>query len=114
VLVGPVDVALDDIRAAGDELTETEAALHGSSDDSARGTSRIELPLARHALELVEPSLLELQARPCDEILDGSRDEHLARTRSGRHTSSDVDGDSGHFSVLQLALAGVNAGADLE
>jgi hypothetical protein len=30
VLVRPMDVALDDVCAAGDELAESEAALHGS------------------------------------------------------------------------------------
>ena len=54
--------------------------------DARRGGSDggVEPPLARHALELVDAAVLELEPRACDEILDRARDEHLARPGDGR------------------------------
>ena len=37
-----------------------------------------EPPRAGNALELGRPAILELEARACDEVADGARDEHFA------------------------------------
>jgi hypothetical protein len=62
----------------------------------------------------VRAAVLELDPRAGDEILDGSRDEHLARPRSARHSRSDVDGQPGDLLPDALALAGVDPRPHLE
>ena len=65
--------------------------------DARRGGSDggVEPPLARHALELVDAAVLELEPRAGDEILDRARDEHLARAGMGGDPRAGVDGDPG-------------------
>jgi hypothetical protein len=61
----------------------------------------------------MEAAVLEPQPRPDDEVLDGARREHLAGPCARHHPRADVDGDPGHVVANELALAGVQAGADL-
>ena len=75
---------------------------------------RVELPLAGHALELVDAAVVEVDAGAGDEILDGARDEHLARPGLRGDARADVDGDAGDLVVAELALARVQPGADVE
>src|SRR5262245_35712054 len=49
-----------------------------------------------------------------DEILDGSRDENLARLRDGCDSRPDVDGDTADLAVHELALTCVKPRPDLE
>src|SRR6266446_4491040 len=76
-----------------------------------RGVQR---PLSLHALEAMDAVLHEAQARSRDQILQSAGDQHLARVRRGGHAGADVHGDAAHVVAPQLALAGVQAGADLE
>src|ERR671930_2095198 len=78
------------------------------------GTDGKEPPLARHALQLVSAAVLELEPRPRDEVLDGARDEHLARPSLVGDAGSDVDGDPARLPAVELALAGMDARADVE
>ena len=73
-----------------------------------------EVPLARHALELVCSSLDELDTRAGNEVPHGGRYQHLARLREARHARANVHGDPADALLQKLDLAGVNPGADLE
>jgi len=67
-----------------------------------------------HALEAMDAALHEAQARSRDQIFQSAGDQHLARVRRGGHAGADVHGDAAHVVAPQLALAGVQAGADIE
>src|SRR6266542_532231 len=56
----------------------------------------------------------EAEARHGDQIPDGARHEHHARRRQRRDTCPDVDRDAARLAAGHLALARVDAGADLE
>src|SRR6266446_1366998 len=58
-------------------------------------------------------SLAEAETRPGDQILDGSRYQHLARPGERRDARGDVDGDALHVVAGDLDLAGVQTTADL-
>src|SRR5216684_3657404 len=58
-------------------------------------------------------SLVEAQTRSGDQILDGSRYQHLARPGERRDARGDVDGDALHVVAGDLNLAGMEATADL-
>src|SRR6266699_5802204 len=58
-------------------------------------------------------SLVEAQTRSGDQILDGSRYQHLARPGERRHARGDVDGDTLHVVARDLDLASMEAAADL-
>src|SRR5512132_2256978 len=60
----------------------------------------IGLRLAGHAFQLVWPSVVELDPRAGDEILDSARDQHLPRGRSGRYARACRDCDACHFPVV--------------
>ena len=62
----------------------------------------------------MDASVLEAETRPGHKVLDGVRDKHFVWCGRGRDSSADRYGDSGNFAVRQLALAGVDAGADLD
>src|SRR5687768_10058057 len=71
-------------------------------------------PRARDALQLVLAAWFEREARAGDEILDGARDEDLARPRERGDAGADVDGDAAHGAPRKLHLAGVDAAPELE
>src|SRR5262249_4333298 len=73
----------------------------------------VDAPLARYALELVDTAVLEGEARAGDEILDRLRDEYLARSGERGDPRSGVDCDAADLLPVELALARVDAGADL-
>src|SRR5438445_2189301 len=58
-------------------------------------------------------SLVEAQTGPGDQILDGSRYQHLARPGERRDARGDVDGDALHVVAGDLDLASMEATADL-
>src|ERR1700692_3589892 len=57
-------------------------------------------------------SLAEAQTGPGDQILDGSRYQHLARPGARRDARGDVNGDALHIVAGDLDLAGMEATAD--
>ena len=59
-------------------------------------------------------ALVELKARAGDEILHRLRDEHFSPARQSRDARADRDGDAGDLALVQLALARVDARANLE
>src|SRR5207248_10890000 len=71
-------------------------------------------PCPRHALELVLTPIVELEAGPGQQVLDGSRHEHLAAARQGRDPRRDVHGEPTHPFTAQLYLAGVDARAHVQ
>ena len=73
-----------------------------------------QVPISRDALQLMHASILETDPRAGDEILDSSRDEHLAAVRVPRHAGADVDGDAADLSVHQLALPCVEPRPNLD
>ena len=77
-------------RAVADDLI-------GDVDVAAPGVARLRrlrtaysLHVSRNALQLVLAALLELDAGAGDEVLDGARDEHLARSRPAGDPRADV------------------------
>src|SRR5258706_12572861 len=57
-------------------------------------------------------SLTEAQTGPGDQILDGSRYQHLARPGECRDARGDVTGDALHVVAGDLDLTGMEATAD--
>src|SRR5262249_22525741 len=55
--------------------------------------------------------ILERDARPADELADGARHQHFSWPRKCSDAGADVHGDAPGLAVVQLAFAGVNAGA---
>src|SRR6266508_22964 len=74
----------------------------------------IQPPLARDALQLSSATVLELEPRACDQILDRLRDEHLTRPCLSGDARTDRDRDAGHLVVDELALAGMETHGNLE
>jgi hypothetical protein len=58
----------------------------------------------------VLPTFCELDARSDDEVLDGRRDQHLARTGEGRHPGTDVDGHPGDIVSSDFDFTCVDTG----
>src|ERR1700716_3551713 len=58
-------------------------------------------------------SLVEAEARAGNQILDGSRHQHLARSGERRDARGDVDCNALHVVAGDLDLAGMEAAADL-
>src|SRR5436309_720353 len=71
-------------------------------------------PRAGHALQLVFAPVVELEARPHQQVLDRAGHEHLARARQGRHPRRDVYGEPSHPLAAYLDFARVHTGADLK
>ena len=71
-------------------------------------------PCTRNALEDGLTSVCERDPRADDKVFDGVRDEHFAGSGLGRDSGSDVNGDPDRSAINQLALAGVDARADLD
>src|SRR5688572_13432484 len=59
-------------------------------------------------------AILEPDARPRNEVLDGARDENLSRLRGGSDSRAGVHGDAMRLAAGELDPAGVQPGADLE
>src|SRR5215218_3908164 len=76
--------------------------------------SRIQPPLPRHAFQFALVPALELDPRAGDEILDGGRDEDLARGGRPGHSSTDRHRNARDLALVEFALARVHTGAHLE
>ena len=66
------------------------------------------------AFEGVRAAVGEAELRASDEVFDGVGDEHLVGLGLGLHASGDVHCDSADIVSDELALPGVEAGADLD
>src|SRR5438034_6217936 len=80
------------------------------------GASRdgIEPPVTRHALQFAGATILELDPRAGDEVFHRRRDEHFARLGQRGDARSRGHCDPAQLAVDPLALARVQARADLE
>src|SRR5262249_39540859 len=67
-----------------------------------------------HAFERVLAAVGEVDPGADDEVLDGAGDEHLTRLRERADARADVDREPADVIADRLALAGVQAGAQLE
>src|SRR5688500_4729741 len=74
----------------------------------------VKLPASGNVLQFVRAAILEPDARPGDEVLDGARDEDLPRLRGGGDPRAGMHGDAMCLAAGELDLAGVQPGADLE
>src|SRR2546423_13682646 len=93
----------------GSPSTSTSATWIGRTS-----ASRIEPPRPGDALQLVLAALLEGDPGAGDEVAHRARDEHLARACEGGDARAGVEGGPAHLPVRDLALAGVEPGAELE
>src|SRR5262245_23165752 len=94
-------------------IGERTASTISASDSQLGIHYRVEAP-GPHTLELVLAAILERDAGTGHEVLDRARDEHLPSSGERRDAGTGADGDPGHLPFVQLALAGVHAGAELE
>jgi len=78
------------------------------------GPNGEEMPLLGHALQRVRTAVVELDARPDDEVPDGRGDKDLARVCKSRDAGSDMDGDAPDVGAIELDLARVETGSDVE
>ena len=86
----------------------------GRSRPRAVAIDRQELPGAGHATQLDAAAVLEARARADDQVPDGAVDEDFAGPGLAEDPRRDVYGDPPDVGVEQFALAGVDAGADLD
>ena len=63
------------------------------------------------AAQLELTSLLELEARACEEVANGAGHEDVAGLREGEDSRRRMDGDPADLVALELDLTGVDAGA---
>ena len=75
---------------------------------------RQELPGAGHATQLDAAAVLEARARADDKVTDSARDEDFAGAGLAEDPRRDVYREPPDVGVQQFALAGVDAGADLD
>ena len=75
---------------------------------------RQELPGAGHATQLDAAAVLEAGARADDQITHGAGNEDFPGTGVAEDARRDVYRDAPDVGVQQFALAGVDAGADLD
>src|SRR5438105_3122819 len=87
---------------------------NGAGIGTAVSTNRIKPPFAGNALQYVCPTLRELEARAEHQLAHGARYQHLRRARESPDPRSDVNRNAGEILTTQLALASVNAGAQLD
>ena len=72
------------------------------------------MPLVGHTPERVDAAVVELDPGAHDEILDGGGHEDLSRRGQRRDPGADVDGDAADIGPVELDLARVEAGPDLQ
>ena len=73
-----------------------------------------QLPRLRDTFEVAEATVLELETGARNEVLDGSRDENLARAGHPGNPRSDVHGDSCYLLSAHLALTRMDPGSNCE
>src|SRR3954470_8340556 len=105
---------------AGEDVSAT-AHFHAATPIGLRDASvvtflnqAIEGSRLRHSFQMVLTRVLEHEAGACDELLHGGGREDLGRAGLSGDAGSDHDRESTVLAVDQLALPGVDAGADLE
>src|SRR5262249_58241108 len=70
--------------------------------------------VARSALKVLRAPSHELEPGSRTEIPDCTRNQHLVRLRQRGHTRRNMYGDAADIAVDQLALPGVESGANLQ
>ena len=75
---------------------------------------RQELPVAGHATQLDASAVLEAGARADDQVTDRAVDEDFTSPGLTEDPRRDVHGDPPDVGAQQFALAGMDAGADLD
>ncbi len=75
---------------------------------------RQELPAAGHATQLDAAAILEARARADHQVPDCAVDKDFAHPGLTEDPRRDVYGDAPDVGAQQFALAGVDAGADLD
>ncbi len=58
--------------------------------------------------------VFERETGPGEHVFHGLRDQHVVRPAERAHPRADVDGDAAHGVTVELDLAGVQPGADLD
>src|SRR2546423_11308064 len=106
---------------ATEDAATGRAARPGGTDSispnppsCAPSASRVDVPDSGDALQLALTELLELDSRTGDEISHSGRDKYLSCAGRGRHPRTDRNRDARELAVVELALARVHAGAQLE
>src|SRR5207244_1227804 len=77
------------------------------------GTRGVKAPHSQTG-ELAAATLAELEARADNEVLDGARDEHIARLGRRHDARRDVQRHAAGLPSCDLALAGVHSRADAQ
>jgi len=72
------------------------------------------VPFSGHALELYVTSVSEGQPGAGDQVLDGARNDNFIRLRLCGHTRPDMHGNAAYLPGHDLALAGMQPGADMQ
>ena len=73
---------------------------------------RVQVPVARNALEGVDTAVCEAQVGARDEILHGTRNQHLIRLRGSADSGPEVNGDAADLVSHHLTLSRVESGAE--
>src|SRR6266851_8718499 len=72
----------------------------------------VQLPFARHPLQLVATAISELKSRPCNQVSHCTRHDDFARCGRCHYSGTNVYGDPAQLAARHLAFASVDAGAD--
>src|SRR5262245_31572314 len=72
------------------------------------------MPLVRHTLQGFDSAILERQVRTSDEVLHGTRYEHLPSICKRSHTRPNVDGNAPELIAHDFAFAGVQTGSHID
>jgi hypothetical protein len=72
------------------------------------------VPFSRHTLELYVTSVSEGQPGTSDQILDGARNDNLIWLCLCSDARPDMHGNAAYLPVHDLALAGMQSGADMQ
>jgi hypothetical protein len=71
-------------------------------------------PIIRDALKAMRSAIAELQAGACNQVLDRTRNKHLARLSEVGHAATDMHRDPCYVVSYQLAFSGMQANANLQ
>ena len=74
----------------------------------------VQVPTLGNALELVLAGVLENETGPCDEVLDGGRDEDLGGSGERTDPHADVNRDAPNLIAIERDLASVKPRSDLD
>ena len=103
------------IRRAGRERGDRRLHLaHRTGIGAPVAGDREEMPLVGHTLQRVSPAVDELDARPEHQLTNGARHQDLTGTGCGNDTGGNIHRDPREIVAASVALAGVDAGPNLD